>query len=1099
MKGEGSTSSVQGIQNSAAIAIAALLFALLFLATAPSAHADTLPCGNPSATATGYFFSDYESDEYVDGLLVRHFKINPPYTEGRTFKLTWYYHDDACNNAFNFYGSNTLNVTMPAGITDWSIRYATPAHFDVWDDIHNTIIAQADVGAFPSYTSAQFLGSIDGGASFLTSRTLKIQEDGQPPVFTGTLAKDPNCPSMIATGYYFDPTFEHAEYVDHLLRVHLRVLSPYNDGRLIWMQMLSVDASCNRDASIPWLFSMPRATIPAHIRYFSFRMTSPTHWVLWNDENDTQIICSFGALGCEGDIAEGTPYVSLYGNIDQNATTLFTTPYAPVEVPQGCTENCNSNVLFLPGIEASRLYRPARQDEAPDTEKRAWEPQNDVDAAYLNLGPDGMPGALAAPIYTRDVISEAYGTFNVYASFIGAMNDLRDNKHLINAWEAAPYDWRLSLDQVLNSGAQTGQNISYVTATNTPYVEQELRKLASSSRTGKVTIIAHSNGGLVAKALMQKLGTTTTAELIDKVIFVAVPQVGTPAAVAGLLHGYDQGITFKVSDSAMRELGNNSPAAYNLLPSFNYFTYVDDPVATFDPVTLPEWATLYGDSIHSQERLHAFGVSGFERVPVGSTDTITPVQLNDTLLTKAEDTHVLLDNWAPPAGVQVIQIAGWGIPTTLKGIEYASTSKSVFCSGICVHGLGLAASTTIDGDGTVVVPSALWMSATTGAVNYWVDLNEYNRDHPFLSAFGPTKFMHARILETEPVLSIIESAVIGSSVTPNQYIFMQEPTGDGVRLRYSLHSPLTLSIYDDQGRHTGVSTTTGQVEEQVPGTYYMEFGEVKYIFTDASTTAHIVMEGYDTGTFTFNVDEYTGDSLTASTTFQDIPTIASTIVTMSVQSDISTLSPMRIDANGDGTVDRTLAPKPDGIVTLDTTPPEIQITFATSTNALTFIGIDDMGTTTISATTSYPALKRHQKEPKGIATTTVIAWDEQGNTTALIYTEKLPSPEKRETIFLEEIAYNGATTTLSNTSVSYKWRTDKHGLYKLFASHIKTSATSTESHYRPKKDQTVIMTKPQDFDDSDDDDSDIRPIKQTIPGMVVPYMRTEEGRVIIGY
>jgi len=44
------------------------------------------------------------------------------------------------------------------------------------------------------------------------------------------------------------------------------------------------------------------------------------------------------------------------------------------------------------------------------------------------------------------------------------------------------------------------------------------------------------------------------------------------------------------------------------------------------------------------------------------------------------------------------------------------------------------------------------------------------------------------------------------------------------------------------------------------------------------------------------------------------------------------------------------------------------------------------------------------------------------------------------------------------------------------------------------------MTKPQELDDSEsDDDSDVRPIKQTLPGMVVPYIMTKKGSVIISY
>lgn len=106
--------------------------------------------------------------------------------------------------------------------------------------------------------------------------------------------------------------------------------------------------------------------------------------------------------------------------------------------------------------------------------------------------------------------------------------------------------------------------------------------------------------------------------------------------------------------------------------------------------------------------------------------------------------HTALDAWTPPACVQVIQIAGWGIPTTLSGIAYASTTKPVFCTGICPHGLALTANTTIDGDGTVVVPSALWMSTTTGAVNYWVDLQKYNEKHSLETLGGVGGFFGAR-------------------------------------------------------------------------------------------------------------------------------------------------------------------------------------------------------------------------------------------------------------------------------------------------------------------------------------------------------------------
>ncbi len=44
------------------------------------------------------------------------------------------------------------------------------------------------------------------------------------------------------------------------------------------------------------------------------------------------------------------------------------------------------------------------------------------------------------------------------------------------------------------------------------------------------------------------------------------------------------------------------------------------------------------------------------------------------------------------------------------------------------------------------------------------------------------------------------------------------------------------------------------------------------------------------------------------------------------------------------------------------------------------------------------------------------------------------------------------------------------------------------------------MTKPRDLDDEDsDDDADSRSIKQKLPGMIIPLLVTEKGKVLITY
>ena len=752
---------------------------------------------------------------------------------------------------------------------------------------------------------------------------------------------------------------------------------------------------------------------------------------------------------------------------------LFDTPPPFVTTPPDpcvATNSCASNVLFLPGIESSRLYRP---DYNGGTD-RLWEPIANSDVQDLYMNPDGTSIRFDVYAKERDVIDELPGGKNIYKSFISKMDDLKVSG-TINDWEPIAYDWRLSLDDILNYGNDVEGRIYYsgdLRATSTPYIIQQLKYLAATSKTGKVTIIAHSNGGLLAKRLTQILGATEAARLIDKMIFVAVPQAGTPMAIPAGLHGYEQqhlnGLV--TSKSTARTFAVNAPMEYQLLPSAQYFTQVDDPVISFD-ATLPDWITRYGPTIHSQETLHTFLTDTYGRVDPQTGDIEQPIQMNNSLLTNAETLHTSLDTWTPPTGTSLIQIAGWGVPKTVAGISYKQKGTGVTSEP----------SLTVDGDGTVVVPSALWTSTTAGAQNYWLDLKRYSNDHWVNTVGGFRPFNHANILETDSILGFIEDNISNVINPLSSYIYLstQAPAATESRLRYALHSPLTLNLYDDQGRHTGISTTTWEVEEQIPGTYYAEFGDVKYLFSDASSTARVVMDGYALGTFTFNVDQYSGNTLTASTTFKDIPTTPDTVVVMDIQSDISTLSPMSVDKDGDGVVDITIAPKLGDIATVDTTPPELQITYSTSTQSIIIVGKDDMGSTTVSSSTIYPVLSRKQKS--GIATTTVIVRDTSDNVTSLIYTKPFPQATQSDAVTLRTIAYNGVTTTIPLTKLSYKWSIRK-GEYQSFASSLTTSLESLTSTYNSRKNTTTIM-----------------PANQILPGMVIPYMETDKGKSIINY
>ncbi|MDP1689679.1 MAG: hypothetical protein Q8L52_00500 [bacterium] len=599
-------------------------------------------------------------------------------------------------------------------------------------------------------------------------------------------------------------------------------------------------------------------------------------------------------------------------------------PPDPCAVPGACA----SNVLFLPGIEASRLY----ESDGQGGDTKLWEPGGDALASRLSHDVNGVSVNPDVYVKKNGVIDNAYVPIkgNIYKSFIEQMDGLV-TAGTINGWEAVPYDWRLSPDQILGSGALVAPDkISYLIATSSPYIIQELKRLAATSKTHKVTIIAHSNGGLVAKRLTEMLGSEAAA-LVDKIVFVAVPQAGAPQAVGALLHGYDQGlptsfISYGLSDSAARTLATNMPMTYNLIPSKTYFTQVDAPIVTFtDQPILAPFLASYGSFIHSQELLHDFLVAPWRAASSTTEGLNYPSVGNESLLTQAEALHTNLDAWTTPAGVTLYEIAGWG-EKTLAGIDYYQ-GITMHCDNVVSVLTGCTKTAKIDyrprlvldGDGTVPTPSALW---TPGAKRYWVDLGKYNNQHTFSAPLGR---QHADILEVEELRTFLQHIITnnGAGNLP-QYISTSTPINPNSRteLHFTLHSPLTLNLYDDQGRHTGISTTTGELEENIPESRYLKFGEVQFISVPTSLNTRLVMNGYEEGSFTLDAAEVNGATVVASTTFAGIPSDTGTIAEIDVPSGgLTNMGALIVDENGDGHADITLAPNPGAEVTLDITPP----------------------------------------------------------------------------------------------------------------------------------------------------------------------------------
>jgi len=875
--------------------------------------ADTAPCGATSLSSSGYFFDSYENIQYSDaGYLIHNFRNLPQYSDGRSFKIRWSYLDDECNPLTS--AGSFVSLSLPTGVIDWSIRFTSSTHFDVWDDQNEVIVASFDIPAVPAYTRVVFEGTIDNGGSIFTSQTLHIEKDATPPTFQNSIEKPTPCNAGSASGYYFDFS-ESAEYVDGLLRVHLRLKTPYNDGRVFRTAVLVGDESCV--TSVPSYSSLsPDSSFTPYIRYYSFRMTSSTHFVLWDDENDIALSCT----GCAGDISDST-YVSFYGTIDGDASVIQTTPFSPTEF-----QKCCSSVLFLPGIKGSRLYV-----ESGGAENKLWEPdfsEGNADVQKMSLDANGKS---IDDVYVKEGnILDSAGGKDYYQSFISDMDALKSAGTMAD-WQPVAYDWRLSLDDILANGAEVDGKIFYSTATSTPYIIQTLRALASQSQTGKVTIVAHSNGGLVTKALLKQLGDIEAQKLVDKIILVGVPQSGAPQSIGSLLYGYREGIPdffpIIVKSSVAREFAENSPMGYHLLPSQRYFDDTKDinhPVIIFDGKKAFEKERIaYGLVVGNSTELGDFLLArdGGREKPLSNQIGRANV-LNSTLVDYAKSLHDNLDVWVPPENITVYQIAGWG-EDTVAGIEfYDAPPLLTSLSGSAIRLPAYRPLFVEDGDGVVPIPSALMMSTSTENVKrYWVDLYAHN------SAPDTIRRDHGSVLEILELRQFIKN-ILDETNALTEYVKTEQPTPieQSKKLRFFLHSPLTLELYDSFGNHVG-QNEDGTFDQEISDVEYGEFGDVQYITAPQGPQYQVVLNGLDVGTFSLDIQEVEGNNVMKQTTLANVPTTENTKVTLSIEDGIETASLLIVDEDGDGEIDITLQPLVGETVIYEepVVPEEIQV------------------------------------------------------------------------------------------------------------------------------------------------------------------------------
>ncbi|MEN9649052.1 MAG: hypothetical protein RL094_19 [Candidatus Parcubacteria bacterium] len=591
------------------------------------------------------------------------------------------------------------------------------------------------------------------------------------------------------------------------------------------------------------------------------------------------------------------PFSSTTQPFGRGVSISGTVDFIPWSTTRFRSENdvCCSSVLFIPGMQGSRLYKKERFFE-----NQLWEPDSNEDIQKLFLTSAGT--TKDSTIYTKDII----GTTNIlgpvfsvpiYTSLITSLNSLvKDGS--ITTWQSLPYDWRMSQESLIDSSV-----ISRIT------------ELASTSKTGKVTIVAHSNGGLLGKVIMKKLSDIHKDYLIDKIMFIAVPENGTPQTLTTLLHGDNQTLLFGflMNKKMARDFSFNMSSVYTLVPSKKYFeTNVDPEVIRFTSAST-SMKFVYGDRIKDYDTLYDFFLASrgdrFKN-PKTASDTNWPNILNVGLLQSAKQFHTTYDTWQPPAHVQFTTIAGTG-KDTLKGIEYFISDCK---TGSFIADILISIKCGLDNPRRIPMTSTNGDGVVTGGGIQYRPGNFFFVDLFGINVLEKKNYAHATMLNIPQVLQIIKDVIQNKTIQTGANIYPVVPHMPRERdvYSYTVSQEVDISVRDQDNKVTGAGTVyssnmTQPLYEEIPNSSYFTIGDSKKI-TLAEKPTKVEIKGVSTGVFSLVTEAKVISSSTGSAYYRVFDRVPVTSVTSGTLVTTATTSQLELDDDSDGDIDRVIIP-----------------------------------------------------------------------------------------------------------------------------------------------------------------------------------------------
>ena len=253
-------------------------------------------------------------------------------------------------------------------------------------------------------------------------------------------------------------------------------------------------------------------------------------------------------------------------------------------------------------------------------------------------------------------------------------------------------------------------------------------------------------------------------------------------------------------------------------------------------------------------------------------------------MSDASTFHSVYDSYDFPEHIRVVEVAGWGIPT-IKGVKYTEE-----------HGeLDYRPMFTVEGDSTVVYTSAV----SSNKEVYYFDAGEFQKDEGIL-------IEHKDLLRAAPIQSLLEFIYKEDVIEAENSISSSKPmpTETTERLLVSAHSPVVLGARDTANNFTGIEG--GEIVEDIPGSSYQIFGGSQYIFLPKEGEYEFEYQGVGNGQTTIRISEFSNDAENQIASFSNIETTDQTIASFTVDSATPESIAIKIDTDGDGSIEDTV-------------------------------------------------------------------------------------------------------------------------------------------------------------------------------------------------